>query len=67
MSILSRAAAEVVEYVRIHTPSLTPPRLNQLLAGTKDRRRVSHRIKGSRNASAGSIPRDDRALTEERL
>lgn len=40
MSIPSRAAAEVVEYVRIHTPSLTPPRLSQLLTDTEDRRRV---------------------------
>lgn len=47
-------------------PGFDPPRLNQLLTDTKDRRRVSHRIKGPRNASAGPIPRDDRALTEER-
>lgn len=41
MSILSRAVAEVVEYVRIHTldPSYL---LSQLLADTKDRRCVSH-------------------------
>lgn len=50
-----------------YTRLVWPPRLNQLLTDTKDRRRISHRIKGPRNASAGSIPRDDRALTEERL
>lgn len=50
-------------------PTPSPPffRLNQLLTDTEDRRRVSHRIKGPRNASAGSIPRDDRTLTVERI